>query len=72
MQTALETLGLTWDTEAGTWDGGTDHPERLDGTDIARLRTDVEAWREKPIEGDREAEEDWDCFCTAVRDAKNK
>ena len=73
---AIETLGISWDTEANTVDTGRDYRELLSdyaGTQATEaLKTDIEAHRERPISGDREAESDWKCFCADARDAAAK
>lgn len=68
IQMATATLGLTWDEEDGTYDAG-DGDQPLYSCDTDELFRNIEDWRERPIEGDREAEGDWECFLSAVQEA---
>ena len=69
MQTATATLGITWDTAAGTYDAG-DGDEPLATADLDRIRADIEAWAECAIADDEEAASDWDAFAAAVYEAQ--
>ena len=66
MESALATIGLAWS------DRYLDDGTALEEADIEELRADIEAWREAPIEGDREAESDWRCLVAAIASAKER
>jgi len=68
MQSAFDTLGLIWDTDAGTYDAGSG-ARPMAGLDMDSLLADIEAWRGRPVEHDGGAEADWACFVAAVNAA---
>jgi hypothetical protein len=61
-------LGISWDSTTMYDNGGAAF--LLTSVDLDEFKAEVEYWRGEPIEGDREAEADWERFVATVNAAK--